>query len=165
MWHYSMYCPIFLSWYCFHYTYWSLDTHISLIWSPILEIFSGVNHIILFTCITWVSTWRKKSCLQTLRRFYGITSFSRYPLVEIFIWKSRWPLFLIRPWTLNLDYTTFPFLYFGMLWAYPPNFYWISKHWQISRLSTKKAFSSPLIVIILQFVWSLWLKNFYKLLG
>jgi hypothetical protein len=29
----------------------------------------------------------------------------------------------MRPWTLNVDYTTFPFLYFGILLAYLPNFY------------------------------------------
>jgi hypothetical protein len=29
----------------------------------------------------------------------------------------------MRPWALNLDYTTFPFLHFGILSAYPPNFY------------------------------------------
>jgi hypothetical protein len=31
--------------------------------------------------------------------------------------------------TLGFDYTTFPFLHFGILYAYPPNFYWISKYW------------------------------------
>jgi hypothetical protein len=29
----------------------------------------------------------------------------------------------MRPWALNLDYTTFPFLHFGKLYAYPHNFY------------------------------------------
>jgi hypothetical protein len=29
----------------------------------------------------------------------------------------------MRPWALNLDYTTFPFLHFGILQAYPPNLY------------------------------------------
>jgi hypothetical protein len=37
-------------------------------------------------------------------------------------------LLIMRPWTLNLDYKTFPFLHFGTLLAYPPNFYLISKH-------------------------------------
>jgi hypothetical protein len=32
-------------------------------------------------------------------------------------------LLLMRPWALNLDYTTFPFLHFGTLQAIPPNFY------------------------------------------
>jgi hypothetical protein len=35
------------------------------------------------------------------------------------------------------------------LHAIPPNFYWISKHWQQSGKPTKKTFSSPSIVIIL----------------
>jgi hypothetical protein len=45
------------------------------------------------------------------------------PCRNDFLWKSSWHLFLMRPWALNLDYTTFPFLRFGILWAYPPNFY------------------------------------------
>jgi hypothetical protein len=32
-----------------------------------------------------------------------------------FLRKSRWYLLLMRPWALNLDYTTFPFLHFGKL--------------------------------------------------
>jgi hypothetical protein len=32
-------------------------------------------------------------------------------------------LLLIRPSALNLNYTTFPFSYFDILEAYPPNFY------------------------------------------
>jgi hypothetical protein len=32
-------------------------------------------------------------------------------------------LLLMRPWALNLDYTIFPFLHFGILEAYLPNFY------------------------------------------
>jgi hypothetical protein len=31
----------------------------------------------------------KKSCLQTLRRFYGVTSFSRYLLVEIIFYENQ----------------------------------------------------------------------------
>jgi hypothetical protein len=32
---------------------------------------------------------KKKCCLQTLRRFYGVTSFSRYPLVQIIFYKDQ----------------------------------------------------------------------------
>jgi hypothetical protein len=32
---------------------------------------------------------KKKSCLQTLKRFYGITSFSRYPLVKIILYENQ----------------------------------------------------------------------------
>jgi hypothetical protein len=59
MWHYPMCCLVFLSWFNLHYTYWSLDTHISFIQSLIL------------------------------RRFYGVTSFSRYPLVEIILYDNQ----------------------------------------------------------------------------
>jgi hypothetical protein len=62
---------------------------------------------------------------------------------KYFLWKLRWPLLLMRPWSLNLDYTTFPFLYFGIWLAYPPNFYWISKYWQQSGLPTKKILFFP----------------------
>jgi hypothetical protein len=61
--------------------------------------------------------------LQTLRTFYGVTSFSRYPLVEKNSMKIKMHLLLLRPWTLNLDDTIFLFLYFGILLAYPSNFY------------------------------------------
>jgi hypothetical protein len=84
------------------------------------------------------------------------------PCKNYFLWKWRWHLLLMRPWALNLDYTTFPFLRFNILLAYPLNFYWISKHWQRSGLSTKKTFSSPPIVINLQSVRSLWLGFFLQ---
>jgi hypothetical protein len=79
-----------------------------------------------------------------------------------FLWKSRWHLLLMRPRALILDYKTFPFLHFGILDAIPPNFYWISKHWQWSRQPTKKTSSSPSIVIILQSVRSLWSRFFLQ---
>jgi hypothetical protein len=41
------------------------------------------------------------------------------------------------------------------LWAYPPNFYCISKHWQQYGKPTKKTFSSSSIVMILQSMWLL----------
>jgi hypothetical protein len=31
----------------------------------------------------------KTSCLQTLRRFYGVTSFSRRPLIEIIFYENQ----------------------------------------------------------------------------
>jgi hypothetical protein len=86
------------------------------------------------------------------------------PCRNYFLWKLKWHL-LLRPWALNLDYTTFPFLHFGILLAYLPNFCWISKHWQQSRLPTKKAFSSPSIVMFLQLVRSLWLRFFLHTIG
>jgi hypothetical protein len=82
------------------------------------------------------------------------------PCRNYFCWKSRWPLLLMRHWILNLHYKTFPFIYFGKIQAYPPNYYWISKHWQQSGHPTKKTFSSPSIIIILQSMRSLWLTFF-----
>jgi hypothetical protein len=32
---------------------------------------------------------KKKSCLQTLRRYYGVTSFSKYPLLEIIFYENQ----------------------------------------------------------------------------
>jgi hypothetical protein len=46
-------------------------------------------------------------------------------------------LLLMRPWALNLDYTTFPFLYFGILnfkrWF--ENNHECSKDWQVTPKS------------------------------
>jgi hypothetical protein len=37
------------------------------------------------------------------------------PCRNYFLRKSRWHLLLMRPWALNLDYTTFPFIHFDKL--------------------------------------------------
>jgi hypothetical protein len=68
-----------------------LNTHISLIRSPILEIFSAMNLALHFLHIYHLDFYlkKKKSCLQTLRRFYGITSFPRYPFVEIIFYENQ----------------------------------------------------------------------------
>jgi hypothetical protein len=58
-----------------------------------------IQHVILFTSTIWISTWRKSSCLQTLRRFYGVTTFSRYPLVEIILFENQDDLCLL--WDLG----------------------------------------------------------------
>jgi hypothetical protein len=42
-------------------------------------------------------------------------SFKVRPCRNYFLRNSRWPLLLMRPWASNLDYTTFPFLHFGIL--------------------------------------------------
>jgi hypothetical protein len=36
-----------------------------------------------------ISSSRKKYCLQSLRRFYGVTSPSRYPHVEIIFYENQ----------------------------------------------------------------------------
>jgi hypothetical protein len=48
-----------------------------------------IQHYVFFTSIVWISTWRKKSCLQTLRRLYGLTSFPSYSYRNYFLRKSR----------------------------------------------------------------------------
>jgi hypothetical protein len=74
--------------------------------------------------------------------------FLKVPLIEIILFgKKRWPLFLMESWTLNLNHTTFSFLYFGILWAYPPNFYWISKQWQQSEQPTRKKILPPQLLL------------------
>jgi hypothetical protein len=45
------------------------------------------------------------------------------PCRNCFVCKSRWYFLLKKPWALNLDNTTIPFLHFGILQAYPPKFY------------------------------------------
>jgi hypothetical protein len=65
-------------------------THISLIRSPISEIFSAMNWTLHILHIYHSDFHlKKKSCLQTLRRFYEVTSFSRYSLVEIIIYENH----------------------------------------------------------------------------
>jgi hypothetical protein len=48
-----------------------------------------IQHVIFFTYIVWASTWRKPSYHQTLRRFYGVTSFSRHPILEFFWFENQ----------------------------------------------------------------------------
>jgi hypothetical protein len=52
-------------------------------------IFLWIQHVIFFTSTVWIFTRRKFSCLHTLRRFYGVTSFSRHPLVKIIFLKIK----------------------------------------------------------------------------
>jgi hypothetical protein len=73
-----------------------------------LEIFSAMNSVLHFLHIYYFNFhWRKNSCLQTLKRFFGVTGFSRYPLVEIilydnqdgicFLWDLRFWILTIQP--------------------------------------------------------------------
>jgi hypothetical protein len=107
MWHYSMCrhypmcCPIFLSWYYLHYTLWSLDTHISLIWSPILEIFSAMNMALHFLHIYSLNFHLKKKFLPSnFEKILWGNKFLELPHCRNdFLWKSRWHCFL---WELGL---------------------------------------------------------------
>jgi hypothetical protein len=64
--------------------------YITLIQSPIIEIFSAMNSALCYLPIYCLDFHlKKKSCLQTLKRFYGITSFPRYPLLEIIFYENQ----------------------------------------------------------------------------
>jgi hypothetical protein len=107
--HYFMCCHVFLPYNCLHYTWWSLDIHISLIWSPIPEFFSPLILAHHFLHIYYLIFYLEKLlCLQTLRSFYGVTSFSSYPLVEIKFFEKRIDLFLLtRFWILTIQTSHF----------------------------------------------------------
>jgi hypothetical protein len=128
--HYSMCCHVFLPWNYLHYTQWSLDTHIPLIWSLILGSFSVMNLVHHFLHIYHLAFHLKKFYLPSnFEKILWSNKFLKVPRVEFFIfWTPRWPLLLTKSWTLNLDDTTFSFLYFGILQVCQPNFYWIPKH-------------------------------------
>jgi hypothetical protein len=124
--------------------------------------FSAMNSTLHFLHIYHLDFHLKKNILPlNFEKILWSNKFLKVPPCRnYFLWKSRWHLLHMRPLALNLDYTAFPFLHFGQLLAYQLNFYWISKHWKQPWLPTKKALSSPSIVIILQFMWSLWLRFF-----
>jgi hypothetical protein len=110
MWHYPM---------CCHYpmSYWSLNTHIYLIQSPILEFFSAMNSALHILHIYRLDFHLKKKILASNfeKILWSNKFFKVLPCGNYFLWKLRWHLLLMRPWALNLDYTTFPFLHFGKL--------------------------------------------------
>jgi hypothetical protein len=93
-----------------------LDTHISSIQSPILEIFSAMNSALHFLHIYRSDFYLKKKILPSnFEKILWSNKFLKVPLCRnYFLWKSRWHFFLLRPQALNL-YTTFPFLHFGIL--------------------------------------------------
>jgi hypothetical protein len=71
----------------------------------------------------------------------------------------------MRPWVLNLDYIE-PFHSYSLAYCRPIhlfqlNFKTLTTIWALYR----KAFSSLSIVIILQSVWSLWLRFFLQTIG
>ena len=117
IWHHPMCYLVFLPWYKHHYTYWSLNTHILLIRSPILEFFSAINSTLHFLHMYHSDFHLKKKILYS--KFEKILWSNKFlevfPCINYFLWKSRWHFFLMRPWALNLDYITFPFLHFGKL--------------------------------------------------
>jgi hypothetical protein len=88
--HYPMCCLVFLSRCSLHHTYWSLNTHISLTWSPILEFFSAMNLALHFLHIYRLDFYSKKNILSSnFEKILWVTSFSRYPLVEIIFYENQ----------------------------------------------------------------------------
>jgi hypothetical protein len=98
-----------------------------------------------------------------LRRFYGVTTFSRYLLVEIIFYENQdgicflWDLGL---WILTIQPShSYTLANCGLIQLISIEFQNIEKQpW----LPTKKTFSSPSIVIILQSMWSFWLRFFLQ---
>jgi hypothetical protein len=105
---------------------------------------SATNSALHFLHIHHLDFYLKKKILPSnFEKIIWNNKFLKVPPCRnYFLWKSRWYLLLMRPWTLNLDYKTFPFLYFGILLAYPPNFYWISKLTTIRAPHQKNFFFS-----------------------
>jgi hypothetical protein len=130
--------------------------------SPIWKSFSDMISTLHFLHIYHLHFHLKKKTLPSnFEKILWSSKFLKVPHCgNYFVWKSRWHLLLMRPWALNLAYTTFPFLHFGIL--HPPNFYYFSKHWQQSGHPTKKTFSFPSIIIILQSMRSLWVRFFQQ---
>jgi hypothetical protein len=111
---------------------------------------------------------KKKTCLQTLRRFYGVTSFSRYPLIEIIFYENQDVICFL--WDLGLWMLTTgiqPSHFYTLAYCRP--FHLISIEFQNidndQGSSPKKTFSSPSIAIILQSGRSLWLRYFLHPIG
>ena len=79
------------------------------IWTPIFHSYEVwlwnflalcIQHFISFTSTVYTSNWRKFSCLQTLRRFYGVISLLRYFLVGIILFENQDDLCFL--WGLGL---------------------------------------------------------------
>jgi hypothetical protein len=101
MWHYPM-CLVFLPWTVF---VTPSDLYTPIFHSYEVQLFSALNsthHFIHIYCLDF--QLKKISCLQTLRRFYGVTSFSRYPLLEFIFLKIKLFFASCETWALNLDY-------------------------------------------------------------
>jgi hypothetical protein len=108
----------------------------------------------------------KKSCLQNLRRFYGVTSFSMYPLVEIIFYGNQDGIFFL--WDLGLWILTIQPSHSYTL-AYCRPIHLISTEFQNienNQGSLPKKFFFPFNCnIILQSMRSLWLRFFLQTIG
>jgi hypothetical protein len=97
-----------------------------------------------------------------LRRFYGVTSFSRYPLVEIILYENQDDIFFLWDlglWTLTIQPShSFTLAYCRLIFLIFIEFQNIDN----IMGSSLKNISSPSIVIMLQSVRPLWLRLFLQ---
>jgi hypothetical protein len=84
-----------------------------------LENFSTMNSILHFLHIHHLDFHLKKiSCLHSLRRFYGVTSFSRYPLFKIIFYETEDDICFL--WDLGLwILTTQPSHSYALAYCWP----------------------------------------------
>jgi hypothetical protein len=86
--------------------------------------------IILFYFQKFDATKFQKS-IKIIVKVIFFEGVSIFPLLEVSKYTSfwnliflflTWPLLLMKIWASNLDYVIFPFICFGLLWIYPPDF-------------------------------------------
>jgi hypothetical protein len=82
---------------------------ITVLWSPVVKNFSAMNPVFYFLHIYYLDfLLEEKSCLQTLKRFYRVTSLWRNPLVKIIFFENQDDLCFL--WKFGLwILTTWPF--------------------------------------------------------
>ena len=89
----------------------TLEIHISFIWSLNVEIFIAMNSINHSLYIYHLDFLLAKILLlsNSERILWSNKFFKVSPCRNSLKNKSRWPLLLMRPWALNIDYMIFPF--------------------------------------------------------
>jgi hypothetical protein len=104
--HYSMCWHVFLSWYYLQYTSWSLNIHISLIESPILEIFSAMNSVLHFFHIYNLDFYLKIKILPSnFEKILWSNKFLKV-LVKIIFYENQDGIFFswdLRLWILTIQ--------------------------------------------------------------
>jgi hypothetical protein len=99
IWHYPMCYHVFLPWNYLHYTLWSLDIHISRMWS--LEIFSAMNSTCHFFHIYNLDFHLKKIFLPSnFENILWSNKFLKVPPCRNVLKKNRDNLFFL--WNLEL---------------------------------------------------------------
>jgi hypothetical protein len=135
--HYVMCCLVFLPWNCRHYIFkHPYLTHMKSNFGSFLcsEFSTSFSLHILFGF-----PLEEIFFLLDFENILWNNKFLKVPCNNLKIKSNQDDLCFL--WDLGpkiLTNMTFPYLYFGILLACPPNFFWISKHWQQSRHSTWK---------------------------